>query len=201
MLNWVRTVIFCCVSIFICSFVSVNDRFDKVLENQSSQVLKKRLQKFRDGGIEKPVNTDNYYIDQVVACALGYKNTRHRMGGSSKKGIDCSGLVMVAHRQAGIVLPHHSQEQARYGRIIHCVDSLKRGDMVFFYNSYKTSSLITHSGIFLGDKEFVHASHTSGVVVSNINDSHYWGKRFLFGTRLCVHEQTSAIADTVALVD
>jgi cell wall-associated NlpC family hydrolase len=56
---------------------------------------------------------------RVVSVAEGFLGTRYLLGGSSKSGIDCSGLVMVAYRQgAGISLPHRATAQAARGRAV-----------------------------------------------------------------------------------
>ncbi|NJO91560.1 MAG: C40 family peptidase [Chloroflexia bacterium] len=105
------------------------------------------------------------------------------MGGLTKNGIDCSGLVMVAHQQNNINLPHDGNEQARFGKIILEKEKLKRGDLVFFHSTYNTSKLVTHSGIYLGDNEFIHVSSKKGAGIAGI-DSDYWSSHYLFGTRL-----------------
>lgn len=99
------------------------------------------------------------------------------------KCIDCSGLLMVVFASYGISLPHNSQEQARYGMPVRDKNDLKRGDLVFFSRSYKTSQYITHSGIYIGDGRFIHTSSSKGVTVTPLSDP-YWEKRFAFGTRI-----------------
>jgi len=80
-------------------------------------------------------------------------------------------------------LPHNSEEQARYGKIITVKDELKKGDLVFFIRSYKTQRFITHSGIYLGNNEFIHTSSTNGVTITSLDDS-WWKEKFIFGTRV-----------------
>jgi cell wall-associated NlpC family hydrolase len=83
----------------------------------------------------------------------------------------------------GINLPHNSEEQARYGKIIDGMDKLKKGDLVFFIRSYRTLHFITHSGIYLGNNNFIHTSSKDGVTITSLND-HYWKEKFIFGTRV-----------------
>ena len=52
------------------------------------------------------------------------------------------------------------------------------------YNTYRTSKLVTHAGICIGNGEFIHTSSIKGVMISKINDPYYWRKYFLFGTRI-----------------
>jgi len=106
------------------------------------------------------------------------------MGGYSSSGLDCSGLVKLAHEQFDVALPHSSHEQARYGSIISPGEELKRGDLVFFHSTYATPKLVTHSGIYLGENKFIHTSTSNGVSVSALLDSGYWQNHYLFATRL-----------------
>ena len=105
------------------------------------------------------------------------------MGGTTVKCMDCSGLVFRVFATHGIIMPHSSEEQARYGKIITQKDLLKPGDLVFFIRTYSTSRVITHSGICLGDGTFIHTSGSQGVTVTSLDDP-YWKERYLFGTRI-----------------
>ncbi len=174
-----------CVSVIGLIFLSAKkDHFQKVLDRQSEPLVKERLLDFKKGGIEKKALLEKYDTEAVITYAKSFLNTPHRMGGTTRKGIDCSGFVMTVHEAYGIELPHSSEEQARYGVIVADMDNLQRGDLVFFYDSYKTNHFITHSGIYLGEGEFIHTSSNKGVSITKINDPYYWGRRFLFGTRL-----------------
>ncbi|TFG73904.1 MAG: NlpC/P60 family protein, partial [Thermodesulfobacteriales bacterium] len=96
---------------------------------------------------------------------------------------DCSGLLVTVFGTHGIVLPHNSEEQARYGKIINGKDGLKKGDLVFFIRSYKTDRFITHSGIYIGSNKFIHTSSTNGVTITSLSDP-WWNEKFIFGTRI-----------------
>ncbi|WP_081671012.1 NlpC/P60 family protein [Sporocytophaga myxococcoides] len=166
-----------------CSFSFLDGgKVEKLINSFDNPGIRNGLKTFFKGGAEKQVSTENYSVEELIKEADSFLGTPHRMGGTSRKGIDCSGLVRVTHQKFGILLPHSSHEQARYGDIVPFKDSLEKGDLVFFYNSYNSRNFITHAGIYLGEEKFIHASHSQGVIISSINDV-YWGKRFLFGTR------------------
>jgi cell wall-associated NlpC family hydrolase len=180
----------------LVSTTSGDHPFDKVIANQTNDSVKTKLRTFRDGGIERALeyealNDDSIEenpspkidLERIIATAQGFLGTKHEMSGTCKSGIDCSGLVMMSVKSTGITLPHNSHEQARYGKIIPDMDSLKRGDLVFFINSFKSEYFITHSGIYLGNKKFIHASASKGVITTPITDV-YWKSKFIFGTRL-----------------
>lgn len=158
------------------------DRFQQVIDATDNPVVKKKLKEFGKKGIERAVDTSSYDIEALIALAKTYVGAPHKMGGITKKGIDCSGFMMVIHGEFGVKLPHSAHEQARYGTIVPVKTDLKKGDMVFFYASYNSSNFITHSGVYLGDGTFIHTSNSCGVIISSLSDS-YWGPLYLFGTR------------------
>lgn len=150
----------------------------------SDPALDEKILAFKNAGVEKEIDTARYDVDAIIYYAESLLGTRHVMGGCSPAGLDCSGLVKLAHSKLDIDLPHSSQEQARYGAIISSVQELKRGDLVFFHSTYSTVNLVTHSGIYLGDNKFIHTSTSRGVSISLMLDSGYWQNHYLFATRL-----------------
>lgn len=146
--------------------------------------LQKRILDFKKGGAEKKINASDYDIEGIIGYAKSLVGTPHVMGGYSSSGLDCSGLVALAHAQYGVVLPRASHDQGRYGMIIQEGDELRRGDLVFFHSTYKKNHLITHSGIYLGDNKFIHTSTSRGVTISTLFDSGYYQEHYLFATRL-----------------
>ncbi|MEN8120379.1 MAG: C40 family peptidase [Bacteroidota bacterium] len=164
-------------------FIKKTDPIDILLKRTTDPKLKEKILIFKKSGYQKAVSFKKYDVEAIIKSARAFLGTPHRMGGLTQKGIDCSGLVMIAHQQNHISLPHNGNEQARYGTIMLSVNQLKRGDLVFFHSTYNTSKLVTHSGIYLGKDQFIHVSSKKGVSITNIN-SKYWAGYFLFGTRL-----------------
>ena len=151
--------------------------------NIESHAENKKLKGFLDAGTEKKINTHNTSANEIIITAQKYLGVRHCMGGTTMKCIDCSGLLVAVFARHGINLPHNSEEQARYGKIIDGMDKLKKGDLVFFIRSYRTLHFITHSGIYLGNNSFIHTSSKDGVTITSLNDP-YWKDKFIFGTRV-----------------
>ena len=148
-----------------------------------SNAEKKKLENFIEAGTEEEVNAQNVNADQIINTAQKYLGVPHCMSGTTMKCMDCSGLLVTVFAKYGIQLPHNSQEQARYGKIIAGMDKLRKGDLVFFIRSYKTHSFITHSGIYVGNNKFIHTSSKNGVTITSLNDL-WWKEKFIFGTRL-----------------
>ena len=151
--------------------------------NIENQAENKKLKNFMAAGAEKVINTRNTSPDEIIKTSKQYLGVPHCMGGTTMKCIDCSGLLVAVFGKHGIKLPHNSEEQARYGKIIKRMDELKKGDLVFFIRSYKTHHFITHAGIYIGDNKFIHTSSTVGVTITSLSDP-WWNKKFIFGTRI-----------------
>ena len=140
-----------------------------------------------DGGIERPLNVSLDQMEEVISIAKSYLGTPHKSGGTSHSGIDCSGLIVTSFKAIGIhSLPRTAVEIGRYGKVIANTNDFRRGDLVFFTNTYNTSRLITHVGIYMGNNAFIHASSSKGVTIGNLKTNMYWNERILFGTRLSI---------------
>jgi cell wall-associated NlpC family hydrolase len=144
---------------------------------------RREVEKFLEGGINKKVDLHNLQPDQLIKTANRYMGVPHCMGGTTRKCMDCSGLLYRAFSDHGISMPHNSEELARYGKIIPGKKDLKKGDLVFFVHTYRTSRFITHSGIYIGDQKFLHTSSSRGVTISSLENS-WWQDKFIFGTRI-----------------
>lgn len=108
-----------------------------------------------------------------------WRHVRYRMGGLSKNGIDCSGLVYKTYRNKfGIDLPRSTEYQSQTGQAIKKAQ-LKAGDLVFF----KTGISSRHVGIYMEAGNFLHVSSSRGVKISNLENP-YWRSRYWTSRRL-----------------
>jgi cell wall-associated NlpC family hydrolase len=114
-------------------------------------------------------------LHPFVRVAQRYAGTPYVWGGESGRGFDCSGFIIRVMRDLGYQsLPHSAAEQFNYGMPV-AEALLKPGDLVFFANTYKPG--ISHVGIFLGKRRFIHAAGTgTGTIVSSLDNPKYAAK-------------------------
>lgn len=108
----------------------------------------------------------------ILSHAQKAIGTPYRFGGSSPEGLDCSGLVEMTYRAAGIRVPRTAHDQFR---ALPAVDTPRPGDLLFFGSGAKA----THVGIYRGNRQMIHAPGSGRSVVSVPLDIDYWEQRFL----------------------
>jgi hypothetical protein len=111
-------------------------------------------------------------IDQAKMAKIieSYLGTRYKKGGTSNKGMDCSGFVIKVYEEyAGLNLP---QDSKKLFKLVRKVDKEKLGygDLVFFSDDGFSPS---HVGIYIGEGKFVHSTEGYGVIVSSLNEDRY----------------------------
>jgi len=114
------------------------------------------------------------FLDQLVSTASENIGTRYRMGGTTKDGFDCSGLMCTTFSNFDIQLPRTSIEQSQYGVKVDSEDAQK-GDLIFFKTNGRRQ--INHVGMVVeavdGDIKFIHASVSGGVMISSVKEKYY----------------------------
>ena len=149
------------------------------------EVLIDKFIDFSTDGYERKINLSKNKMESVIDTAMSYLGTPNKVGGTSKDSIDASGLVYVSiNKNFDIKFPRIAQDMARYGKIITNPQKLKRGDLVFFFDTYDVDRIITSVGLYLGEGSFLNSSTKDGVSESDINDPYYWKEKFFFGTRI-----------------
>ena len=74
--------------------------------------------------------------DAIINTALTYSGVKYKYGGTTRKGMDCSGLLYVSFNQNEVTLPRVSFEMAGEGKKIR-LEKVKKGDLLFFKTSRK----------------------------------------------------------------
>lgn len=124
---------------------------------------------------------DDKNMRLYAECSL-WMGVRYRYGGNNKKGVDCSGLVnnifKTIYRKK---VPRSTNDLSSKSRTVKRSE-LQTGDLVFFATT-KNRKKATHVGIYLKNGYFIHASTSSGVIVTHLNES-YYKSRWIKGGRI-----------------
>lgn len=119
------------------------------------------------------------FIDQWLS-------TPYKWGGVDKRGIDCSSLIQQLLKNVyDISIPRTSVQQFftdwidKFGSSVY----LSEGDLVFFQTV--SDKVVSHVGLYLGNRMFVNSSTSKGVCIANLDDP-YWKKRFVGAGRVKV---------------
>lgn len=124
-------------------------------------------------------------INKLIHEAESYIGTPYRLGGTTRRGIDCSAFMQKIYESEGIELPRVSRSQADVGVPVSRGE-LQKGDLIFFSTTSRTR--VTHVGMVYdvtpdGKVSFIHASSSRGVMVSDLDQS-YWAKRYRLARRI-----------------
>lgn len=125
-------------------------------------------------------------VNEVIEAARAFTGTPYKWGGTTRSGMDCSGLTGNAYRAINLDLPRTTDGQAVIGEKVK-LKKVIPGDLVFFATGKKRRQ-ITHVGIVTDIKardnvKFIHASTSLGVVETNLY-SDYYIKRFRTARRI-----------------
>ena len=108
-----------------------------------------------------------------------WKGTPYRIGGRSSAGVDCSSFVsIVFDNYFGLKLPSSTRRLMGRGEGVRR-RSIRTGDLLFF----KTGRRTLHVGILVEDNEFLHASSSQGVMLSDLSEE-YWANRYMGARRV-----------------
>ena len=127
----------------------------------------------------------NEKAEAIISTAMTFSGTRYKYGGTTKKGMDCSGLVYVSLKENDILFPRASYQMAMEGQKID-VEEVQKGDLLYFKTS-KTGKRINHVGLVVevdgDDIQFIHATTSRGVLVSSLREG-YWNHAFVKAMRI-----------------
>ena len=131
---------------------------------------------------------DSCFDNKIRNEVNKYLGVRYRRGGSSKRGVDCSGFVRLIYRNVfGVNLPSIASYQCSlpiFKKV--SVDKLMTGDLIFFSPTHKKKR-INHVGLYLSDGHFAHAIRKKGVIISSLENRH-WKSRIISVKRIVIRQ-------------
>ncbi len=123
--------------------------------------------------------------EDIINEAEKYDGVRYKYGGTTNKGMDCSGLIFTAFLEHGISLPRSSSQIATTGDWID-VKQVNKGDLLFFATQ-QNSRTINHVGLvtYAGNDriDFIHSTTSAGVITSSLAER-YWYFAFVQARRV-----------------
>jgi len=111
------------------------------------------------GGGPRDAQVPNQLAASVIAFARAQLGKPYLWGGTGPDAFDCSGLVMMAYRAAGVDIPRTSQQQWTWGPRV-APGHEEPGDLVFFAGSDGTTTSPGHVGMVIGNGLMVEAYAT-----------------------------------------
>ncbi|MFY0683315.1 MAG: C40 family peptidase [Balneola sp.] len=108
-----------------------------------------------------------------------WKGVPYVLGGNGYDGVDCSSFLQIVFADYfNVQLPRVTGDQIRSGKSVK-KNNIRIGDLVFFKTGRKT----LHAGVMINDQQFMHASTSSGVMISALQER-YWSDTYLTTRRV-----------------
>lgn len=116
--------------------------------------------------------------DALVETSKTLMGVPYLWGGTSTKGVDCSGFTKTVFFLNGMVIPRDASQQVHAGKFIDSVanfNTLAKGDLLFFGRKAtdSTTEKVVHVGMWIGDNQFIHSSQMVRISSVDKNEPNY----------------------------
>jgi cell wall-associated NlpC family hydrolase len=115
--------------------------------------------------------------ENLIKTSKSLMGLPYLWGGTSPKGVDCSGFTKTIYFLNGIIIPRDASQQVHTGKLVDSTrnfENLIPGDLLFFGRAAtdSTAERVVHVGMWIGNNQFIHSSgnvHISSMD-SNVED-------------------------------
>jgi len=143
----------------------------------------------------------------LVNTAYHLMGVPYLWGGTSTKGVDCSGFTKTVYFMNGQILPRDASQQVHAGELVDeekNFEQLRPGDLLFFGRpaTDSTQERVTHVGMWIGNDQFIHSTGLEArVKVSSINPESEYYDPFNLNRYLRTKRMINSRQDIIALRD
>ncbi|WP_247232775.1 C40 family peptidase [Telluribacter sp. SYSU D00476] len=142
-------------------------------DGRTAYILRSEAKRYHDWVASLSISED-----KLVNTAKRMMGIPYLWGGTSYKGMDCSGFTKTIYYLNGWVLPRDASQQVHSGELVDTAagfSNLRPGDLLFFGTraGEGTSEKVTHVGMWIGNNEFIHASGQIRISSLNPNAPNY----------------------------
>lgn len=155
----------------LLKLISEEEKFYKVEfpDKRIAYVPKSESEKF-----DNWYNSLNPTGETILQTAYRFMGVPYLWGGTSAKGMDCSGFTKTVYFLNGIILPRDASQQVFTGDLVESDngwENFQAGDLLFFGTkaSENKKERITHVAIYIGDGDYIHAA--GRVRINSFNQS------------------------------
>ncbi|MFK5976142.1 MAG: C40 family peptidase [Sulfurovum sp.] len=131
--------------------------------------------------LEQNITKELTKVDKLISLAKSKFGSPYVYANAGPDKFDCSGFVYFVFKSNDIKIPRTSRDQSKSGDKLTRKE-IKKGDILLFDTSGRGH--VNHSGVYLGDGKFIHASSgkAKGVTISSL-DKGFYPNKFRWGIR------------------
>ena len=116
--------------------------------------------------------------EDLVAVSKKMMGAPYLWGGTSAKGVDCSGFTKTVYFMNGTVIPRDASQQVHTGKLVDSVKNFENhrpGDLLFFGRKAtdSTPEKVVHVGMWIGDNKFIHSMGDVHISTFDKNDPEF----------------------------
>jgi cell wall-associated NlpC family hydrolase len=170
------------IALILCCFLVFSSCKSKKTAQSSSRKSQHAISNSQG---QSYTDTYNDKVNAIIDYAETFEGVKYKYGGTTKKGMDCSGLVTTAFQKESIALPRTTSQLAVTGDWVD-VKEVQKGDLLFFATK-KNSRKVNHVGLVTesrpGYVAFIHSTTSKGVITSLLSEK-YWYFAFVQARRI-----------------